>query len=73
MTVTKLWIGDDKELRKLVLGLIDVNKYGGAIYFRNCSEIYFYKKKEGFDIRVSENRTCEYFKKHKGKEIFINK
>lgn len=68
---TKIWIGDDKELRKKVLSLIDIKKYGGSIYFKGCTSIFFYQDKvSGFDIRtMSDEKDSERFKKHKNKEI----
>lgn len=70
MKCTKIWIGNNPRLRKKILSLIDVEKYGGKSYFRGCTSIYFYN--EGlFDIRVSKGETEAYFKKHTGVDIKV--
>ena len=72
---TKVWIGDNKKLRKTILSMIDVEKYGGKIYFRNCSAIFFYQENSRLDVTVIKkdklNNSFDYFKSHKNKEINI--
>ena len=69
---SKLWIGDDNQRRKEILSMIDIEKYGGEIYFKNCTSIYFYRKSrlEGvFDVRIDSRTTKDYFNNHRNKEI----
>ena len=73
---TKIWIGNNKKKRKLILSLFDVNLYGGKKEFKNCTSIYFYKskvaEKKHFDVRCRHNETDKvFFKLNENKEVKI--
>jgi len=68
--ITKIWIGDNDEKRQAVMALFDIEKFGGANYFRNCTAIYVYNK-GAFDVRVSNNKDKKFFKQHNGIEIIM--
>ena len=67
----KIWIGKDIKLRKKVLAMFDIEKFGGKPYFRNCTEIYVFNK-NGYDIRCNKDNNRTLFNSHKNKEVCIN-
>jgi hypothetical protein len=66
----KIWIGNDELLRKHVLSLFDVNKYGGLDYFEGTACVYVYSEGRDFDIRVGAANK-DSFDAHPNTEIKI--
>jgi hypothetical protein len=69
----KIWIGQDVELRKIVLSMFDIEKFGGESYFNNCTDIYVYNNEKGYDIRCNNNGNKKLFNLHENKEVCIMK
>lgn len=68
----KIWIGNNNNLRKKVLSMIDINSFGGESYFRNCTSVYIYHKPK-FDVRANSHEIDREkgFNTHSNKEIII--
>ena len=67
----KIWIGKNVKLRKKVLSMFDIEKFGGKSYFRNCTEIYVYND-NGYDIRCNKEGNRIMFDSHRNKEVCVN-